>query len=102
MAKQVNPFYKSTAWLKFRELALLRDNHLCQPCLRQKRITPANTVHHIKPIEDFPELALTLDNVESICPPCHNREHPEKGGGHKKKRKKKVRVIEMKENPEWV
>ena len=31
----------------------------------------AAEVHHIKPLEDFPELGLCLDNLESLCRDCH-------------------------------
>jgi 5-methylcytosine-specific restriction enzyme A len=100
--KQTNPFYKSTAWLKCREYVLIRDHFLCQPCLRKGRLTPANTVHHIVPLEEAPELALDPDNLESICPSCHNKEHPEKGGNGKKKedRKRKARIVKAKANPD--
>lgn len=99
--KKVNPFYKSAAWLKCRAFVLIRDNYLCQTCLRNKRLTPANTVHHKIPLEEAPELALNPDNLESICPSCHNKEHPEKGGGKKEPEKKRnVRVIKVQANEE--
>lgn len=100
--KKVNPFYKSTAWRKCREVVLIRDHYLCQPCLRLGRITTANTVHHIKPLEDHPELALDEDNLESICPVCHNKEHPEKGRGKKNEAqpRRRVTVVKSKGNPE--
>lgn len=72
-------FYKSVAWQKARELALVRDSYMCQKCLRNKRVTKANVVHHIKELRDYPNLALELDNLESLCHSCHNKEHPEKG-----------------------
>jgi len=99
--KHTKAFYKSAAWLKCREYVLNRDNHLCQLCLKRKKLTPANTVHHIKPLEEAPELALDPNNLESICPSCHNKEHPEKGGGKKiPERKRKALVIKMKANEE--
>lgn len=69
-------FYHTPAWRKLRVLALQRDHYLCQECLRQKRIVKATEVHHIKPIADFPELALTLDNLESLCWDCHELTKP--------------------------
>jgi 5-methylcytosine-specific restriction endonuclease McrA len=99
--KQAKPFYKSAAWQKCRAFVLIRDNHLCQPCLRRKKLTPANTVHHIVPLEEAPEIALDPDNLESICPACHNKEHPEKGGGKKRPEKKRnARVIKVQANEE--
>ena len=73
--KQRDPFYASTAWKRIRKAALIRDLYLCQRCRRR----PANTVHHIQPREEHPELSLVLENLQSVCAICHNREHPEKG-----------------------
>lgn len=100
--KKVNPFYKSRAWRKLRLVILNRDHYLCQPCLRDEELTTANIVHHIKPLEDYPELALDADNLESICPSCHNKEHPEKGSGKRSEPKKKRRanIIVVKANRE--
>jgi hypothetical protein len=42
-------------------------------------------VHHLKHLRQYPELALTDDNLISVCGWCHeNIYHPEK---HKKKNK---------------
>lgn len=99
--KQAKAFYKSAAWLKCREYVLSRDNHLCQQCLKKKKLTTANTVHHIKPLEEAPELALEPDNLESICPSCHNKEHPEKGNRQKEpEKKRKATVVQTKVNEE--
>jgi len=73
-------FYKSKAWRRKRLYILMRDKY-CQECLRRKRLRQANTVHHIKPLEVAPELALVDDNLESLCASCHNILHPEKHGG---------------------
>ena len=71
-------FYKSRYWKKKRAEILDRDNHECQVCKAEGKFRPANTVHHIKPIEDRPDLALDDDNLLSVCAACHNREHPER------------------------
>lgn len=100
-SKETKPFYKSRAWLRCREYVLIRDNHLCQPCLKKKKLTPANTVHHIMPLEEAPELALDPDNLESICPSCHNKEHREKGSGRREPEKqRRTTVIHAKVNEE--
>lgn len=68
-------------------MALQRDYYICQDCLAAKRrgemIRPrsASVVHHILPRDKYPELALDLDNLVSLCDACHNKRHPEKGGG---------------------
>ena len=85
--KQTDPFYKSAHWRRARKAALERDFYICQDCLAAKRrgemIRPrtATVVHHIQPIELRPDLKLDLDNLVSLCDPCHNKRHPEKGGG---------------------
>ncbi|MEC0248899.1 HNH endonuclease signature motif containing protein [Paenibacillus chitinolyticus] len=99
--KKVNPFYKTAAWLKCREVALIRDNYLCQPCFKDGRLVSAEIVHHIKELERYPELGLTLDNLESVCASCHNKLHPEKGKGNRPEpKKRKATVIEVKANIE--
>lgn len=64
-------FYQSRVWRRVRLLALQRDHYLCQACLRKKRFTTATEVHHIKPLEEYPELGLELSNLESLCWDCH-------------------------------
>lgn len=64
-------FYRSRAWRSVRLVALQRDHYLCQNCLRKKRFTRATEVHHIRPLEDFPELGLEVSNLLSLCWRCH-------------------------------
>ena len=58
---------------------------MCQDCMDRIRAgygfhpRRATMVHHIKSIEERPDLALDLDNLRSLCSECHNVEHPEKG-----------------------
>jgi 5-methylcytosine-specific restriction enzyme A len=68
-------FYKSKEWKELRLQALERDRHECQSCRRKGRYRRAKNVHHIKDVKTHPELALDLDNLESICIQCHNDEH---------------------------
>jgi 5-methylcytosine-specific restriction protein A len=71
-------FYKSSAWEKKRLEILERDNYECQVCKEGGGFAPATTVHHLKHLEDRPDLALDNDNLVSVCAACHNREHPER------------------------
>ncbi|WP_028392733.1 HNH endonuclease [Bacillus cihuensis] len=96
--KEARAFYKSAAWMKCRQVVLIRDNYLCQECLRKGKITIGNTVHHIKHLEEHPELALDIDNLECICRPCHNKEHPERGFSIKEQQSRKINVITSKAN----
>jgi 5-methylcytosine-specific restriction enzyme A len=68
-------FYQCKAWRKLRLEALERDHYECQECKRQGKVGPAQNVHHIKEVKDFPQLALVINNVESVCINCHNKEH---------------------------
>lgn len=92
-------FYNSAAWQKAREQALVRDNYLCQHCLKVKRITPADMVHHIVALLDDWSKSLDLDNLLSMCNPCHTKEELEIRK-KKNKRKRRIRVIESKANRE--
>lgn len=64
-------FYVKRPWRHCRRLALQRDNYLCQDCLARNIITTATEVHHIIPLEERPDLALTLSNLRSLCYDCH-------------------------------
>jgi len=77
-AGDVKKFYKSGVWKNKREQILKRDNFECQRCKRNGEFSKAKVVHHIKHLDEFPELALDDDNLESLCKQCHNKEHPEK------------------------
>lgn len=68
-------FYNSSAWQKLRRYVLARDHHLCQECLGEKRITPADVVHHLVPISEDWGRRLDSGNCVSLCASCHNRIH---------------------------
>lgn len=56
-------------WRRLREQVLARDKHLCQPCQRQGRATPATEVDHILcKAEGGTDKAA---NLEAICSHCH-------------------------------
>ncbi len=71
-------FYHTTAWQKKRAQVLQRDHGACQRCREKGKYTKADTVHHIRHLRDVPELALTDDNLISLCSECHEAVHPEK------------------------
>lgn len=73
--KQIERFYRSTAWRMVRVQALSRDHYLCKDCLEQHRITSAVTIHHIIPIRDDWSKRLDINNCRSLCDACHNRRH---------------------------
>lgn len=73
--REAKRFYDSTAWKRLRIIVLQRDNYLCQQCLLNRKITPAEHVDHIKPMREHPELRLDPENLRSLCQPCHSKRH---------------------------
>lgn len=90
-------FYRTKEWEYIRRQALSRDSFECQQCKREglvtvdskkekgKRKEIALNVHHIKEIETHPDLALEIDNLETLCVRHHNIVH---GKGFKPKENK--------------
>ena len=64
-------FYQTKEWRRVRKLVLQRDHFLCQLRISPDCTRKATTVHHIKELEEYPELALVLDNLTSCCFNCH-------------------------------
>lgn len=87
--QQKRKFYDSKEWKQLRAEVMKRDNYECQECRRKglvfidtyeyseraRRKKIKLVVDHIKELEDYPELALDLDNLETICVKCHNEKH---------------------------
>lgn len=86
---QKRKFYDSKEWKRLREKVKRRDNYECQECKRNgyvsidtneysesaRRKKIALVVDHIKELEEYPELALDMDNLETLCVDCHNKKH---------------------------
>lgn len=74
-------FYKSTDWDELREKVLVRDKEKCQFFLgnwddgihfpNKIKIINADTVHHIIPIKERPDLALDINNCISLSFEAH-------------------------------
>lgn len=97
--KKTKEFYESIAWKKCRELALIRDNYLCQSCLKEKRIRKADMVHHIIELKDDWSKALDLSNLISWCNSCHSRHH-KRNDKPKRKISNKIKVVVGRANEE--
>lgn len=67
--------YHTGEWKRKRDEILRRDHFACQMCKAKGKYTRADTVHHIKHLRDVPELALTDDNLMSLCASCHEEIH---------------------------
>jgi 5-methylcytosine-specific restriction endonuclease McrA len=101
-------FYKSREWITLRDKILEENHHECVVCKEKGIITRYDvskdgkrtllkTVHHVKHVRDYPELALSryyTDGVQRyvnlipVCKKCHNRLHPEKRRNRDSKRQR--------------
>lgn len=72
-------FYHSGDWRRVRKQVLKRDKKECQWCKAEGRVTTAKTatleIDHIKELQHYPELALKLSNLRTLCHDCHNKRH---------------------------
>jgi len=67
--------YQSKRWEKKRAKILRRDKYVCQLSKRYGKLRQANTVHHIFPVELFPEYQWEDWNLISLCAEEHNSLH---------------------------
>lgn len=70
--------YNDPKWIRKRKTILRRDGYMCRECQRYGRHREAKEVHHIKHVDEFPEMAFVDSNLISLCHACHNKMHPEK------------------------
>ncbi len=71
--KTTASFYASPPWGRMR-LYKLSLNPLCEQCQKNGLIVAAAEVHHIIEISEDPDLALDINNLESLCKRCHSQE----------------------------
>ncbi len=67
--------YKTKRWQRKREHILRRDGYLCQISKWYGKRVDAETVHHIWPVEDYPEYAWYDWNLISVSNIMHNKLH---------------------------
>lgn len=72
-------FYNSARWRKHARAIMSRDGYRDQVEARYGRAVPAELVHHILPLQEYPEHAWTEWNLISISRATHNRLHLEDG-----------------------
>lgn len=68
-------FYKTKKWKNKRAVILRRDEYECRHCKRYGNTTLANTVHHVYPLEYYPQHKLNSKNLISLCGECHSKMH---------------------------
>lgn len=52
-----------------------RDGYQCQISKRYGKAVPAEVVHHIYPVDEYPEYAYCLWNLISLSRAAHNKLH---------------------------
>ena len=78
-------FYSWPEWRALRPDVLALDHHECVRCREiRRKFRRAKIVHHVKHLEDRPDLALSVWDPEtgerqliSVCKQCHEELHPE-------------------------
>ena len=65
------------AWKRIR-CRYIRAHPLCERCAKNGKITPAEEVHHIKPLAHGG--TNTEDNLMSLCKSCHSEITAREGG----------------------
>ena len=69
------PGYKTPRWARLREKILRRDGYRCREAARYGKIIEATTVHHVWPVEDYPEWAWEAWNLIALSTAAHNAMH---------------------------
>ena len=67
--------YNSRRWAAKRSSILKRDRYRCRECRRFGEAVDASVVHHVWPVENWPEYAWYSWNLISLCASCHNAMH---------------------------
>ena len=75
MSGSEKQFYKTNKWVALRNTALIRDKYMCQCCRANNKMVNATCVHHIFPIERYPQYAYEKWNLMSLCDKCHDEMH---------------------------
>lgn len=70
------PINYGQPWWRIRQQALERDDFTCQQCgVDADELGRNPDVHHLEPVRSFenPTDAHTIENVVTLCRPCHRR-----------------------------
>lgn len=82
MSKETTNFYRTKVWKRCKEAYLTKVNYLCEQCMKEGLITPAEAVHHIKPITkesmNDPNITLNHNNLMAVCRKHHDMFHHKK------------------------
>lgn len=68
-------FYKSRKWQAKRAYVMRKYKYEDQDAKRYGRCVEATMIHHIYPLQEYPELALETWNLLPLSQASHNRMH---------------------------
>jgi len=69
--RALDPFFSTQEWKTIRYKVLVRDKATCQCCGRAAKDGFVMNVDHIKPRRKYPELALDMSNLQTLCSSCN-------------------------------
>lgn len=79
--KERQAVYNTPRWKQLRNLKI-QESPLCEDCLKEGRVTPAEEVHHIKSFcvrgiseEEKYRRAYDYNNLVALCKDCHHKRH---------------------------
>ncbi len=82
---RVDIFYNSYHWRQLSKQVKAEQHNECQLCKKQGKYSPADIVHHVKHLRQWPELAYSrtytdeqgIEQVQllALCNDCHNKVH---------------------------
>lgn len=90
-----NKFYNSEIWRKMTRIVKARAKGLDEYALSQGYLETGNTVHHIYPLEERPDLKLSLDNLIFVSARNHNRIHKIYNRDETSKKKLQAKLTEI-------
>lgn len=67
--------YTGARWKALAAKAMRRDGYMCQLSKRYGKQVQVEVVHHIYPVDEYPEYAYCLWNLISLSRAAHNRLH---------------------------
>ena len=67
--------YESPRWKRLARAVMRRAGYVCQLSKRYGKSVPAEVVHHIFPVDEYPEYAYELWNLIALSRAAHNRLH---------------------------
>lgn len=75
-SKSIDVFdYNSLKWKRLARMVMRRDGYMCQLSKRYGKAVPAEVVHHIFPVDEYPEYAYEPWNLIALSRKMHNTLH---------------------------